>query len=117
MSKMKGEAQLQYEKKIAAAQDKNALLVEELRVINREHLTELKTNDQYVAAMKGDYEKKIETTMLEAAELHELLAKNNTSSEGNIQKMATERDSYDEIIRDLTTKLNDSKLALLRSVA
>jgi chromosome segregation ATPase len=111
-NKVRAETNLHHEKKLAEAQEKNARLLEEMRVMGQDHALELQKKATETKQAKIEYEDRLENNEKEMAGLHELLSKGNVGTQELLDGFAKERDAYEASIRGLNAALAEKDAEL-----
>jgi len=111
--KVRAETNLHHESKLAEVQEKNAKLLEEMRIMGQEHALELQKRGADLNEMKTEYEGRLTGNEKEMAGLHELLSKGNVGTQELLDGFARERDEYEASIRGLNTALAEKEVDLI----
>lgn len=100
---------MQNEKQLATAQEKNAKVVEEMRMLAQEHSLEIQKRSIELKELKSGYESKIDGLDSEMSGLHDLLSKNNLANQEMLATFANERATYDATIRGLNDTIGEKE--------
>ncbi|GMH55655.1 hypothetical protein TL16_g01960 [Triparma laevis f. inornata] len=108
-AKARVQTKLQNEKQLATAQEKNAKVVEEMRMLAQEHSLEIQKRSIELKELKSGYESKIDGLDSEMSGLHDLLSKNNLANQEMLALFANERATYDATIRGLNDTIGEKE--------
>jgi len=108
-SKARAETNLHHERKLAEAQEKNARLLDEMRVMGQEGAHDAQRRAAEAAEKAAECEDRLANNDKEMASLHELLSKGNTGTQQMLDAFAKERDAYEASIRGLNGALAEKE--------